>query len=68
MLPGGSAADIVVNPCNSRVVDNHLRGHLIAKFTFLEQSKPFSLCFTGHICGGCNCTEGVSYTVVGQVT
>src|SRR5258706_14265357 len=68
MPPGGGAADIRVKPCNSRVVDIHLRGHLIARFTCLEQSKPFALCFTRNICVGCNCTEGVSYTVEGQVT
>ena len=68
LLPGGSAADIRVKLSDSRVADIHLRGQLIARFTCLEQSKPFALCFTRHICGGCNCTERVSYTVEGQVT
>ena len=67
-LPGGSATDIGVKPCNSRVVDSHLRGHLMARFTFWKWSKPFSLCFTRHTCNGCNCTDGVSYTVEGHVT
>jgi hypothetical protein len=67
MLPGGSAADIGVKPCNGRVADIHLRGHLIARFTLLEQSKDISLCSTGHISWGCNCTEGVLCSVEGQV-
>ena len=40
-LPGGSAADIRVEPCNCRVVSSYLRGHLMARFTFLEQSKSY---------------------------
>ena len=43
MPPGGGAAGIGVKPCNSRVVDINLRGHLIARFTCLEQSKHVSL-------------------------
>ena len=67
-LPGGSAADIGVKPCDSRVADIHLRGHLIARFTLLEQNKDISLCSTRHIGVRCNCTEGVPYMVGGQVT
>ena len=37
-LLGGSAADIRVKPSNHRVADMHLRGHLIARFTSMEQS------------------------------
>ena len=66
-LPGGSATDIGVMPCNSRVADIHLGGHLIASFTHLEQSKDILLCSTRHIGLGCNCTEGVPYMVGGQV-
>ena len=65
MPPGGSAADIGVDLCNCRVGDIHLSGHLIASFAFLEQSKTFPLCFTRDICGGCDCTDRVSYTVEG---
>ena len=35
--PGGGAADIGVNPCNYRVGDIHLRGHLIARFACMEK-------------------------------
>ena len=49
MLPEGCAADIGVKSSNYRVADIHLRGHLIATFTLLEQSKCFSLCVPGHI-------------------
>ena len=50
MQPEGSAADIEVKPSDNRVADVHLRGHPIAKFTILDQSKVFSLCVPGHIC------------------
>ena len=68
MLPGGSAADVKVNLSDSRVSDIHPRGHLIARFTLLEQSKDIALCSTGHICWRCNCTGGVPYTVEGHIT
>ena len=68
VLPGGSAAGIGIKPCNSRVADIHLGGHLIARFAFSEQSKHFLLHIPRHICWGCNCTEGVPYMVGGQVT
>ena len=68
MLPGGSAADIRVKPSDSRVADIHPRGQLIASFTFLEQRKYLSLCFTGLIYGRGNCTEEVPYTVEGHIT
>ena len=51
MPPGGSAADIGVEPCNYRVGDIHLRGHLIARFAFLEQSKPFHCVSLGTFVG-----------------
>ena len=41
MPPGGSAADIEVKPCNYRVGDTHLRGHLIARFAFMEKVSRF---------------------------
>jgi len=68
MQPEGSAADLKVKPSNHRVADIHLRDHLIAIFTYEKQSKHFSLCSTGHICWGYNCTQGVSYIVEGQLT
>ena len=58
-LPEGSAAGTRVNPSDHRVADIHPGGHLIARCTCLEQSKDISLCSTGHIGWGCNCTEGV---------
>ena len=67
MLPGGSAADTIVGPCISRVADIHLGGHLIARFTLLEQSKDISLGSTRHIGLRYNCTEGVPYIIGGQV-
>ena len=66
MQPEGSAADIRVNPSDHRVADIHSRGHLIARFTPMEQSKGVSLWSTRHIGWGCDCTEGVSYTVEDQ--
>ena len=67
MLPEGSAADIGVNPSDYRVADIHPGGHLLARCTILEKSKDISLCSTGHIGWGCNCTEGVLCIVEGQV-
>ena len=66
-LPGGSAADIRVKPSNHRVAGMHIRGHLIARFTSVEQSQDISLQSTRDIGWGCNCTEGVLYIVEGQV-
>ena len=45
MLSEGSA----VTSSDHRVADVHLRGHLIARFTSVEQSKDISLWSTGHI-------------------
>ena len=67
MLPEGCAADIRVNPSDHRVADSHPRGHLVARFTCLEQSKDNSLCSTGHVGWRCDCTEGVLYVIEGQV-
>ena len=67
VLPEGSAADMGVNLSDHRVVDIHPGGHLLARCTILEQSKDISLCSTGHIGWGCNCTEGVLCIVEGQV-
>ena len=67
-MPGGNAADIRVKPSDYRVADIHLGGHLIARFTFLEQNKDISLCCARHIAWRCNCTKGVPYMVEGQVT
>ena len=67
MLPGGSAANIGVKPSDHRVADMHIRGHLIARFTSMEQSQDISLQSTRHIGWGCNCTEGVLYIVEGQM-
>ena len=49
MLSEGSAAGMRVNSSDHRVADIHLRGHLIARFTSVEQSKDISLWSTGHI-------------------
>ena len=49
MLSEGSAAGMRVTSSDHRVADIHLRGHLIARFTSVEQSKDISLWFTGHI-------------------
>ena len=49
-----------------RVADIHLRGHLIARFTSVEQSKDISLWSTRHIGEGFDCTKGVPYTVEDQ--
>ena len=68
MSPEGSAADIGVKLSDYRVAVIHLRGHLIAKFTILEQIKLFSPCVPGHIYWGCNCTKGVLYIVENHVT
>ena len=61
MLPEGSAADIGVNPSDYRVADIHPGGHLIARWTILEQSKDISLCSTGTLVGGVIALRG-SYT------
>ncbi len=45
MLPGGSAADIEVNHSDSIVSDIHPRRYQIARFTFLEQSRPSLLVY-----------------------
>jgi hypothetical protein len=67
MLPGGSAADIRVMSSDHGVADTHQRDHLIVIFTYWKQSKHISLCSTGHIGWGYNCTEGVPYMVEGQL-
>ena len=66
MLPEDSAADIGVKPSDHRVADLHPGGHLIARFTALEQSMDISLYSTGHVGWGCNYTEWVPYIVEGQ--
>ena len=67
MQPEGSAADIRVNLSDHRVADMHSRGHLIARFTPMEQSKDISHWSTRHIGWGCNCTKGILYTVEDQM-
>jgi len=66
MLPEGGAADIEVDTSDSRAPAIDPGGHLIASFTFLEQSKDIAPYFTGHICWRCDCTEGVLCTVESQ--
>ena len=44
-------ADIGVKPSDHRVVDIHLRGHPIAKFTILEQLSYFQCVFLGTFIG-----------------
>ena len=51
MPPGGSAADIGVNPCNHRVGDIHLRGHLIARFAFWSKISHFHCGLLGTFVG-----------------
>ena len=62
MLPEGSAADIGVNPSDYRVADIHPGGHLMARWTILEQSKEISLCSSGTLVGGVIALRG-SYTL-----
>ena len=68
MPPGGSADDIGVNPCDYRVGDIHLRGHLIARFACMEKVSLFHCVSLGTFQGDCNCADRVSYTVEGQMT
>ena len=51
MPPGGSAADIGVKPCNYRVGDTHLRGHLIARFALMEKVSLFHCVLLGTLEG-----------------
>ena len=52
MLPEGSAANIGVKPSDHRVADICMRGYLIAKITFSEQSKLFHCVPLGTFVGG----------------
>ena len=56
MLLGGSAADIGVKPSSHRVADMHLRGHLMARFTSMEQYPDFSP--LGTLAGGAIALRG----------
>ena len=49
MLSEGSAAGMRVNSSDHRAADIHLRGHLIARFTSVEQSMDILLWSTRHI-------------------
>ena len=65
MPPGGSVADIGVKPCNYRVGDTHLRGHLIARFAFMEKVSLFHCVSLGTLTVGIH-TDTVNRWLAGQ--